>query len=294
MSEIKFSNPTSSFKKFKDFDKPERDKIAEAVDSKHAELLLSPIVDGYVYGTNIALLAGDYFGSMDKKALWEHAVNKNADYFDITELEDNHPEKNIPRYLTFRSAAMYKDHQSQSLENAIGLIFDSILIKEPYDQMRVVNLFGIDSTKAPGIARILKTYPTRVATSMGCSIKHSICTICGHQVKKEADYCDCLRFTRGGRKNGKKVAEILKGVEFYEDSVVTAPACAPAMVLDAISEIVPGRLLKVASAMSDTYAYSQIMTTVYEMIKNANTLSEKKRLANNLDILIERLEKIVA
>lgn len=279
-------------REFKEFDKKEREKIAHFVESSDDDLILSKMVDGYVYGTTRALDFGDYFGSTDKAAKWEHAVNKNSDYFDITEMEELNPEKHIPRYMSFRTAAMYKDHQSQSLANSIGLIFDAYIIKDKYDDMHVTTLFGIDKEKEPTIARLLTKYPDRVPVSMGCSIKYSFCTVCGHEVKTNNDQCDHLRYARGGRRDGKKVAEFLKGVDFYELSVVNTPACPTAYVIDAISEIVPGRLLKVASELDEGMAIAQVMSSVHRMIKNAKTIEEKRRLSIDLDRLYHKLEQL--
>lgn len=281
------------FKEFKEFDKQAREKIASQVEDSNSDLYLSKVVEGYVYGTTRALDFGDYFGKADRSAAWEHAVNRNADYFDITEMEDVNPDKNIPRYLSFRTAAMYKDHQSQSLGNSIGLLFDAYLIKDKYDDMHVTTLFGIDKEKEPTIARLLTKYPERVPVSMGCSIKYSFCTVCGAEIHTSADMCDHLRYSRNGRREGKKVAEFLKGVDFYELSVVNTPACPTAFVIDAVSEILPGRLLKVASNLEEGAAIAQVMASVHRMIKTAKTVDEKRRLSIDLDRLYHKLECLI-
>jgi len=288
-----FVSKTYEYKQFHEFSNRDKDKIAESIETKHGSHWLSPTVEDWIYGTTRALDCGDFYGNINKKALWEHAVNKNADYFDITELEDVHPEKDIERYLTFRTAALYRDHKSQSLELAIGLLFDSTLLKDKYDDMHVTALFGLDKKKAPAIARLLHDYPTRVGTSMGCSIKYSICTLCGHEIKSDNDFCDHLLYNRGGRFQGKRVAEILKGVDFYELSVVNAPACPTAFVIDAISKVVPGRLLKIANT-NEGFAVAHIMMNVYNAIKTASTVNEKKRLSNQLDMLIVKLQELDA
>jgi len=281
------------YQHFHEFNKKDKDKIAEVIETKHAIHWLSPTVDNWIYGTTRALDFGDYYGTLNKKALWEHAVNKNSDLFIYDELIDIHPEKNIQRYQTFKTAALYRDHKSSSLEFAIGLLFDSVILKDKYDDMHVTTLFGLDPTKAPGIARVLEDYPTRVSTSMGCSIKYSICTACGKEIKSDDEFCDHLIYNRGGRANGKKVAELLKGVDFYELSIVNAPACPTAFVIDAVSKIVPGRLLKVAKS-EEGLEVARVMSTVYSMIKEAGTSNEKKRLANQLEMLIGKLQELEA
>jgi len=281
---------TSTYKQFKEFSKKDKDKIAEIIETKRGTHWLSPIVEDYIYGTTRALDFGDFYGKYGK-GIWESKVNKNADYFDRTELEEIHPEKGIPRYQTFRTAALYKDHQSQSFENSIGLLFDSMMMTKDYEDGHVVCLYGLDSKKAPSIARTLQKYPTRVPVSMGCSIKYSIATCCGKKIVKESDMCSHLTYQRGGRYNGRRVAELLKGVDFYELSVVSSPACNTAYVIDAVSDILPGRLLKVANT-EEGQEVIYLMNTIYRMIKDASTISEKKRLSNQFDQLIYRLENL--
>ena len=273
-----------------------RDKLAEIIESKHKEHWLAPTVENYVYGTTRALDFGDYWGTLGKKfnnhkSDWEWAVNKNADLFnfdEITEADD----KGAPRYLTFRSAAMHVNHNSHDPQLAIGLVFDATLITDTYNDTHAVILFGIDRMKAASIARTLETYPTRVYTSMGCSIKSSLCTVCGTQIVKETDFCDCLKYHRGSRLHGRKVAELLQKMAFYEQSIVTTPACSNASVLDAVSEIIPGRILKVASDEigKDIDPVIRIMASIQQSIKIASTLQEKKALSNRLDALIYKLE----
>jgi hypothetical protein len=233
--------------------------------------------------------AGDFYNTKKSSGVWEHAVNKNSDYFDVTELDEVHPDKKIARYLTFRTAGMYRNHESDKIENAIGLVFDSVFIKDPYEDMHVTALFGIDKIKAPKVARDLKTYPTRVPVSMGCSITHSVCTACNKEIYKEYDVCDCLKYSRGQRRNGKKVAELLKGVDFFELSVVSSPAAPKAYVIDAVSDIIPGRLLKVADT-KDGFETINIMKNVHDMIGRAGSVEEKRRLSNHFDRLIDKLE----
>ncbi len=293
-------NPT---KLFTEFDSKSRDRIAAIIENNHAEHWLAPTVENFIYGTTRALDIGDYHGTLGKlfgnnKAMYEHAINKNADLFnwdEINELYTGIAGKDIPRYLSFRSAAMHVNHNSHDPNLAIGLVFDAEIIKEAYDDTHIVILFGVDRMKAPGIARTLITYPTRLFTSMGCSIKASVCTCCGKKVIKEADFCNCLRYSRGMRKNGVKVAELLKQPEFYEQSIVTTPACSSARVLDAISEILPGRILKVASLElpDQTDPIMRTMANIYHSIKIARTAQEKKRLSNHLDGLIHKLEEML-
>jgi len=271
-----------------------KDKIAETIENNAKEHWLAPTVENYVYGTTRALDFGDYWGTLDKKALWEHSVNKNADLFNYDELIEK-DSKERERYLSFRDAAMFVNHNSHDPQLAIGLVFDATIIKSNYEDAHIVILFGVDRMKAASIARTLETYPTRIFTSMGCSIKSSICTCCGKQIVKDTDFCECLRFHRGNRFRGRKVAELLQKMSFYEQSIVTTPACSNAQVLDAVSNIIPGRILKVATEefRNDADPIIRIMASINQSIKIASSVQEKKALINRLDALINKLETMM-
>ena len=292
MDKVSNSIRKNKIQLFSEFDKTAKEKIAANISTRFEDAYLSPIVEDYVYATTRAVDFGDYYGKQNKKSSFEWAINKNADYFDYSELiEDNVPETNKPRYSSFNTAHMYMNHNSQHIENSIGLVFDSYPVMDDYEDQHVTVLFAIDKKREPRIARQLETYPTRVPVSMGCAIKYSVCTACGFEVRKADQLCDCLQYSRGQRRNGKKVAELLRGVNFYELSVVNTPACHTAFVIDAVSEIVPGRLLKVAST-PEGQEIAYIMNNVYKMIKEARTSEEQHRLLNNFDKLIVKLENL--
>jgi len=272
--------------------KKTKDKIAEIIELKCKENWLAPTVNGFIYGTTRALDYGDYWGTVDKRALWTHAVNKNFDLFNHDELMEEGTDK-IPSYLTFRKASMFSNHQSHDPQLSIGLVFDAVPVTADYEDMHLVILFGIDRMKAASIARTLETYPTRVYTSMGCSIKSSMCTVCEKEIKKDSDFCDCLKYSRGRRIKGKIASELLcSPINFYEQSIVQTPACSNAQVLCAVSELIPGRILKVAAQEfgGEVDAILRITASIYQSIKTASTLQEKKALSYRLDALINKLE----
>jgi hypothetical protein len=292
-------NNLKSIKIVSEFTNKSRDKIAESLEDRSKEFFISPVLSEYIYCSTRSLDIGDYYGTVNKKALFEHAVNKNSDLFNYDQIMEKLPEEQggFERYLTYRSAGVFLNHQSSDPEAAIGLVFDSTLILEPYEDMHAVILMGIDKKKAPNVARSLMTYPERVGTSMGCTIQSSVCTACGRRIFSEADFCNCLKFSRGGRKNGRKVAELLEKMSFYEQSIVTNPAAPKSMVIDAIhgAGLLPGALLKIASTELGTKpdALFNVTASIYNAIKNSTSLQEKKRLSHQLDVVIDKLTRMV-
>jgi len=298
-----FHGKIKSYREFKEFNRKDKDKIAETIERKTATTFLSPIVEDYIYYTNRALDYGDFDNWLpkghNKKGKWEKATNKNADLFTASEINDMIEDENIKRYETFRKALLYENHKSSDPSLSIGVIFDVYDISkvEDEDELHLTLLSGLDTKRAPSIARSLKSYPERVATSMGCKIKQSYCTVCGQVVKTDADLCTHLRYHRNARVKGRKAAEVLQGMVFVEDSIVTTPACNSAYVLDAVKDLAgifkgEPRLLRVASSSIKGNEIAYIMANIYGRIKNASTINEKKRLSNWLDLLIHRLESI--
>jgi len=277
---------------FKELTYHDKEIIAASIEARNEDMILSRVVEDYIYGTTRALDYGDFHNTQKQGGLWEHAVNRNDDYFDVTELTSIDSNINLPRYLTFRTAGMYKNHESDRVENAIGLVFDAALVDKVAKDMHVTTLFGVDKHKAPQIARDLDKYAERVAVSMGCNIKYATCTSCGKDIRNEKDICSCLAYNRGGRKNGKRVAEFLREPSFFELSFVNVPAAVTAYVIDVLRAIVPGRLLKIASGEGGvSYNQLQVMASVYDMIKQSNSPQDKLRLSSKLDQLIYDLEK---
>ena len=287
MSEIRnLANKKQEYKEFKEFSSRDKEKIAAIVESKSNEFMISPVVDSFVYASNRAVDYGDYYGVDDSRAMWSHAVNRNADFFDTTVMHEIIPGRKIARWESFRNCGVFTDHNSKSAENSIGVILDAFDVRTNYEDQHITLLLGIDKTKAPRIARSLETHPTAVASSMGCTIQLGTCTVCGESG------CTHLKYMRNGVVSGKKVAEFLHGIEFFEDSIVSTPACHTAYVVDALSGLVPGRTLKIASQSDDTMVTLQIMKSIYDSIKTASTIAEKNRLSENLDKLLAKLNAL--
>lgn len=284
MSDKLLHTTKQQFKEFKEFTRQDKEKIASVVETKSKEFLISPLVDSFVYASSRALDYGDYYGTDDARAMWAGAVNRNGDYFDTTVIHEIIPERKIARWETFKKCGVYTDHNSKCAENSIGVILDAWDVRDNYEDQHITLLLGIDKTKAPRIARSLETNPECTATSMGCTILGSFCTACG-----EPD-CAHLKYMRNGVVSGKKVAEFLQGAEFFEDSVVSTPACHTAYVIDALTSIIPGRLLKIASQSNDSMVTLQIMKSIYDSIKTASTNVEKNRLSENFDKLLAKLD----
>ena len=164
-----------------------------------------PYDPNFLYVEVRAVSAGEYYGN-----------NKNIDYF--PEVELNPPKKNAGYGKeTFMTAHVFKNHDNKDVANAIG---DVLKVKWD-DEMKGVNLLlRIDKKTSPSVARGFEAgYITDV--SMGCRVHHVVCSICGHNARTKADYCNHLKTEKGKiYPDGKKVQEINIQPKFHDISVV--------------------------------------------------------------------------
>jgi hypothetical protein len=270
--------------------KETRAKFAESIEKQSNNYILARHLDEFVFATARAVDVGDYYGKLGDPN-WEHCVNANGDYFDYTEVTDLHPKKKIPVYKTFVNRGFYRNHQSDKVENAIGLVFDSVFNTIGKNSHIISCLIGVDKHKAPDVARTLTTYPQSQGVSMGCTIRYSICTNCGHSTENMTK-CNCLQnyFNRRHPTTKRLVAEMVKGVDFFELSAVTNPAFAFSYVLDVIKEWVPGTILRVASESKNQELLNmlEVFSAIKRRLKTADYV-DKLILSAKLDTIIMEL-----
>lgn len=112
----------------------------------------------------------------------DYGWNKNADFFGRGELRRNHP--------TFVShGRMYREHQHHRPEQAIGKIAASAF-SEPTKRVELL-MHGSKrkSEKEYEMAKAGK----QLTSSMSCRVKFDVCSCCGNQAKKVANYCRDLK-----------------------------------------------------------------------------------------------------
>lgn len=270
--------------------KDSRHKFSESIEKNANNYILARHLDEFVFATARSVDVGDYYGKLGDPS-WEHCVNANGDYFDYSEITDIHPKKKVAVYKTFVNRGFYRNHQSDKVENAIGLVFDSVFNVIDKDTRIISCLIGVDKAKAPDVARTLQTYPGSQGVSMGCTIKYSICTNCGHSTE-DMTKCECLSRYSNKRhpKTRRLVAEMVKGVDFFELSAVTNPAFAFSYVLDVIKDWVPGTVLKVASESGDKnfVGLLEVFSAIQRRLKTAS-YADKLQMSAKLDDIILQL-----
>ena len=189
--------------------------------------------------------------------------NQNGDLFELEEIERIDEHSGVPVYKTFVGKGVYANHASDKIENSFGWIIDSEIVRPKNDAPHIRLIVAVDRVKNPDAARGLET--GRLSSfSMGCSISHSICTHCGKKIidTKPEHLCDCLRYHRGQKLDGKYCAERLCGVVFHEISIVCQPADASARLIQVLADDESGRMLKVAS-IDDVVVLNMVKAKIF-------------------------------
>jgi len=262
-----------NFYSYNDFPKEKQASFEDVLGGSYNELKISEVLPDYTYAVFRAVTAD--------------VPNMNSDQFDTEELDrfDERLEKHV--YSTFNGRSIFTNHQSDKVENSIGVIFDSHFDKTAEDDRFVEIVFGVDKKKAGDIARGIETGRLRNG-SMGCSITHSLCTVCGKSVQKESDFCNHLKNHRGSYYQGKKVAERLRGVNFQEYSIVTVGADPKAECRYILASVIGEKRLPKVASTSDIFG---LMSLVAKEVKSAS-VNDKISIIKNLDNALSHIEGI--
>ena len=158
---------------------------------------------GKTYILVLAMGSSEYYGP-----------NRNGDVFQEHELKNRHH--------TFESNAhVFKSHVNKDPAKAIGRVVKSFYND---DMHRVELILELEDSKCPEIVSKIRNQQD-VAVSMGCRIKHDVCTICGNKAPSRTDYCKHLRYEMNEiYPDGRVVAAENPNPTFFDISVVWRPA----------------------------------------------------------------------
>jgi len=176
-------------------------------------------------GSATSIPLNEFHKHFNKYAKICRLANKNGDFFSEEELKS--------KYKTFIGKSVFVDHNNENVENARGIIVDSVW----NDRGKYVELLkAVDRKAYPELARAIeKGYVD--STSMGCRCRYSICSICGNKSATEDDFCKHILYYKGGYFNGLPVFEENCDIEFFEDSFVTEGADPDAKVLEKVASM---------------------------------------------------------
>lgn len=150
-------------------------------------------------------------------------ANDNGDFFSYDELKRT--------YKTFIGKAAFVDHQNENVEEARGIILDSVWNERG---KFVELLIAVDKKAFPELCRGIEMgYITDV--SMGCRCGKSICSICENEAVTEEDFCNHILTSKGRVIDNKPVFEDNREIEFFEISFVSQGADKQAKILERVA-----------------------------------------------------------
>lgn len=174
--------------------------------------------DKYAYLWVIGVSAMEYYG-----------CNNNGDAFAEADLK-----KTIPDWA--KNAHIFVHHVNKDPRKSIG---KPIYAWYNDDMHRVELILAIDRN-ANGASSIVEriTNGEQMYVSMGCNVAYDVCSICGHQSKTRAEYCDHLRYNmKRILQDGRQVYAFNPNPRFFDISIVTKPADPTAFALDKLASV---------------------------------------------------------
>jgi len=154
--------------------------------------------DRFLFVTATAVRAGEH-----------HGPNDNGDFFPEEELKNS--------YQTFVRKGVYINHDSESVDKAIGVILAAHWDDE---NKEVLILEAINRDLAPDVVRKIEQ-GIITDVSMGCYVEEAECSRCGKVIHSDAELCECLNMLRSGGYRQGGHWEVNRGITFIECSAIT-------------------------------------------------------------------------
>ena len=176
----------------------------------------------------------DNFTYFRCRAITANETNGNGDLFPDEHLRTS--------YKTFVGVGLYKDHDSDSIDKAIGKVLYAEYIVPDKGNPYVETICAVDKQLAPDLARRVES-GIATSVSMGCSVREAECGVpgCGNIAKNPNELCQHMMpgFGCKGRKNpdGSTIFEINRGIQFTELSLVTVPADPTARIFEVYAQL---------------------------------------------------------
>jgi hypothetical protein len=201
------------------------------------------------------------------RAITADVPNKNGDLFPDEEI--------IKSYKTFIGVGVYKDHDANSVNKAVGKILWADYIPEG----KYVELIGcIDKKLDPDLARRVQTGIID-SCSMGCVVKEAECSICHNVARNPNQLCRHMHPTYGIKgsldANGNIVYEINRGIQFTELSLVTSPADNTAKLFEVIASFKRKSQGRDESSILDISWFRDIKNYINDKLSRTYDLLEK-------------------
>lgn len=178
----------------------------------------------------LAMTAGEFYGPNRNGDAWpERPLQVNSTKITEDQVLPKH-------YQTFEDANIFKHHVNKDPEKRLG---DVLRAFYNWPMHRVELLLSLINDKAQDIIERIERgeFP---AVSMGCKVKHDICSICGHPARNRREYCDHAKFRLGDfLPNGKRIFVWNPSPRFFDISIVRRPADKLGYMMKKVADTVP-------------------------------------------------------
>ena len=207
--------------------------------------------DGKTYILVLALGASEWYGP-----------NRNGDGFREEEL--------IRRHKTFETDAhVFRSHVNKDPAKSFGKVVKSFYNN---DMHRVELVLEIDNEKAPDIVEKINN-GEQVAVSMGCRIKHDVCSICGNKAPKRDDYCDHAKFQLNDiLPDGRLVYVDNPDPTFFDISVVWRPADRTGYMLKKVADYQHREFVGSSAELAEKIAGRTVLASILKKVADIDKI----------------------
>ena len=215
-----------------------------------------------------------YLWVIGVSAVEYYGCNRNGDAFLESELKRTH------HHFT-DTAHIFLHHVNRDPNKSIG----KPIFSWYNDDMHRVELILEIRKGAEGADAIVDKIRRgeQLYVSMGCSVEVDRCSICGHESKTRAQYCDHLRYNmKKILPDGRQVFAYNPNPKFFDISIVRKPADPTAFALDKIASYNEGG------------DYCQKTITSAELGEQAIDLMQKRAAISKLSDIFKSIDAVVA
>lgn len=168
--------------------------------------------------------ASSYLWVIGVSAREFYGCNNNGDAFDEAELKKTHE-------AFTNSAHVFVQHVNKDPAKSIGKPVFS-WYNEPMHRVELILKVDKNAANAAETVRKIRS-GAPIFVSMGCTVDHDVCSICGNCAKTRKDYCDHLRYNmKKILPDGRQVYALNPDPKFFDISIVARPADPTAFTLD--------------------------------------------------------------
>lgn len=262
----------------------QNDEISEQQDQAAREainLLSKGVLQAVAKIYNLSEDINDYIFPVPRSVTAD-IPNNNGDCFEHDELTRFSPYHRCQVYQTFRNDPLHIEHAANDPKTARGYLPDAFYMQLAPEDRHVLCVAAVDTTKDRALGEGIADGSIN-KFSMGCICAAVQCSFCNKVATSDRDLCDCLRWYKMSKINGKQVFERCRGVEFQELSVVQNPADVTATTQ---------ALLKYAARQAERNNIRESFSVISSLVSSEDAYEVGKFFKDNANRLPESMLRL--